>query len=146
MRSRHIYWFGIRAVKDRKSSEWRRAVGPWGSWRTLPEQVMWKMERSRDGFRGRESRPSGRKLWGGGKRSCWSCMRAGINGFSSNGIIGRLLVNSYHQPFWTLSENSIDADFVEICAVQSSLKTVQNAGKIWRYHLHFHIVRWNFIL
>lgn len=88
------------------------------------------MERSRDRFRERDSRQwIDSEVEASSAAGPW--MRAGINGFSRNGIIVRLLVNSYHQPFEPFSENSIDTDFVKICAVQSSLKTVQNAGKIW---------------
>ena len=133
MRSRRIYWFGIRAVKDMKSLEWRRTMGPRGCWdRPVGERCPSKWGLNGHVRNGEEpgmgsgeesSRPGGRKLWGGGKLSSWSWVRASLNGFSRNGVIVRWLVNSYRQPSWILSENSVDTGFVKICAVHSSLKS-----------------------
>ena len=155
MRSRRIYWFGIRAVKDMKSLEWRRTMGPRGCWdRTVGERCPNKWGLNGDVRDGEEtgmgsgeesSRPGGRKLWGGGKLSSWSWVRASLNGFSRNGVIVRLLVNSYRQPSWILSENCWHWLCKNLCCSLLS-KITQNAGKVWWYHLHFHIVRWNFIL
>lgn len=147
VRSRHIYWFGIRAVKDMKSLEWRRTVEPWGCWdRAVGERCLSKWDLHGDVKDGKEprtgseeesSRPSGWKLWGGGKLSSWFWMRAGINGFSRNGVIVRFL-NTFRKLHWHWLCKNLCCSFIS--------KTIQNAGKIWWYHLHFHIVRWNFIL